>query len=84
MVKLLLLRWIIGPVAKEFDWLNMGALLPGHHPSIKDGDPLKLKSRNSQSTRQNAILITFLSRFYRVKLRFYADSVFEQSIELSI
>ena len=42
-MKLLPLRLIIGAVAKEFDWLKIATLLPGHRPSIKDGDPLKLK-----------------------------------------
>ena len=43
MAKLLLLRFITGAVAKEVVWLKTGALLPGHQPSTKDGEPLKLK-----------------------------------------
>ena len=30
-------------MAKEVCWLKTGALLPGHQPSTKDGDSLKLK-----------------------------------------
>ena len=45
-VKLLPLRLIIGAVAKEFDWLKMGALLPGHRPSTKNCDPLKLQKKH--------------------------------------
>ena len=34
---------MIGVVAKGFVWLKTGAWTPGHQPSIKDNDPLKLE-----------------------------------------
>jgi len=42
-VKLLSLRVMIGARAYECDWFKKRALLPGHLPSVKDGDPIKLK-----------------------------------------
>ena len=33
---------------KEFDRSKIGALPPGHHPSIKDGLPLKLRLEKRQ------------------------------------
>ena len=35
-------------MAKEVVWLKTGALLPGHQPSTKDGDPLKLKRKKKK------------------------------------
>ena len=46
MVKLLPLRLIIGVLANDLVWLKFTALLPGHLPFIKDGDPMKLKKKN--------------------------------------
>ena len=51
-VKLLPLRWTIGAVANEFDLLKIGALLPGHHPSIKDGLPLKLRKEKKSGNKR--------------------------------
>lgn len=52
MEKFLLLRFITGAVAKEVVWLKTGALLPGHQPSIKDGDPLKLKREKKKKKKR--------------------------------
>ena len=48
-MKLRPLRSIIGEVAKEPDWLKNKALLPGHRPSIKDVDPLKLTKKRKET-----------------------------------
>ena len=39
-------------MAKEVVWLKTGALLPGHQPSTKDGDPLKLKRKKKERENQ--------------------------------
>ena len=43
-------------MAKEPDWLKKEALLPGHRPSIKDVDPLKLKQKQNNKKERNVLL----------------------------